>query len=75
MSVVVKGVVEKQSFGPGTWVLVSETGVTYELKDPPPGVKQAGLRVEIEGTIREDVMSFAMIGPLLEISHFVVDGG
>lgn len=66
----VRGTVERQEFGSGTWALVTETGVTYELKDPPPEICHSGQKVFVEGEVREDVMSFAMIGPVLEVKSY-----
>ncbi|MDJ1181422.1 hypothetical protein PJF56_21385 [Roseofilum sp. BLCC_M91] len=71
MSLTVNGVIEHKPLGPGTWALVAED-VTYELKDAPDEIKQSGLQVQVEGTIREDVMTLAMIGPVLEVHSFEV---
>lgn len=72
MSVIVTGRIEKQGFGFGTWALITETGETYELKDPPSPLKQSHPQVKIEGNIREDVMTLAMIGPVLEVNNFEI---
>ncbi len=64
------GKIEKKGFGFGTWALVTDDGKTYELKDPPEELKQESIRVEIEGKTREDVMTIAMIGPVLEIESY-----
>lgn len=69
-SITVKGTIEYQQIGLGTWALVSETGETYELKNPPPELCQSGLKVQVRGVIREDVMTVAMIGPVLEVESF-----
>ena len=70
MSITVKGVIERQGFGPGTWALVGEDGETYELKDAPSELKKAGLKVRVTGLVRKDIMTFAMIGPVLEVQSF-----
>jgi hypothetical protein len=72
MSITVTGSIERKGFGPGTWALVSEEGETYELKDAPSELKKAGQKVKVKGQIREDVMTFAMIGPVLEVESFDV---
>ncbi len=64
------GTIEKKGFGFGTWALVTDAGETYELKDPPQELQQSSIKVEIQGRIREDVMTIAMIGPVLEIESF-----
>lgn len=74
MSIKVKGVIERKGFGPGTWALVSEDGETYELKDAPSELKKADLKVTVKGEVRDDVMTFAMIGPVLEVKSFEVMG-
>jgi hypothetical protein len=72
MSIKVKGVIERKGFGPGTWALVSEDGATYELKDAPSELQKADLKVTVKGEVRDDVMTFAMIGPVLEVKSFEV---
>ncbi|NEQ39326.1 MAG: hypothetical protein F6K40_24965 [Okeania sp. SIO3I5] len=68
-SISVSGTVEKQGFGTGTWALISD-GATYELKDPPPELCQSDLKARVTGVIRDDVMTIAMIGPVLEVQSF-----
>jgi hypothetical protein len=70
MNITATGVIQRKGFGTGTWALDAEDGKTYELHDLPAELQQAGLKVKIEGQIREDVMSFAMIGQILEVKSF-----
>ncbi|MGQ4647709.1 hypothetical protein [Lyngbya aestuarii] len=70
MSISVTGVIEHKGIGPGTWALVTESGETYELKDAPGELKKAELKVKVEGQVRDDVMTFAMIGPVLQVKSF-----
>ncbi len=72
MSIKVTGVIERKGLGPGTWALVTDDGETYELKDAPAELKKSELKVTVEGQVRDDVMSFAMIGPVLEVKSFKV---
>lgn len=72
MSITVKGKIERQGLGPGTWALVGEDGETYELKDAPSDLKKDGLKVSVKGIVRKDIMTFAMIGPVLEVQSFDV---
>ena len=67
---IVTGTVEKKGFGFGTWALVTDDATTYELKDPPAELKQSGIKVEVTGKIRDDVMTMAMIGAVLEVESF-----
>ncbi|CAC5344205.1 MULTISPECIES: hypothetical protein [Planktothrix] len=69
MSITVTGTIERKGFGSGTWALVSESK-TYELHNPPQDLQKSGLKVTITGQIREDIMTMAMIGPVLEIESF-----
>ena len=66
----VTGKIEKKGFGFGTWALVADDGTTYELKDAADELKQEGIKVEIKGKIREDVMTMAMIGAVLEVESY-----
>ncbi|AFZ19313.1 hypothetical protein [Allocoleopsis franciscana] len=72
MSISVKGVIERKGLGTGTWALVSDSGETYELKDAPDELKKSDLKVKVEGQVRDDVMTIAMIGPVLEVKSFKV---
>ncbi len=69
-NMIVTGTIEKKRFGFGTWALVTEEGTTYELKDPPAELQQEGIKVEATGKIREDVMTMAMIGAVLEVKSY-----
>ncbi|MBE9010400.1 hypothetical protein IQ250_09305 [Pseudanabaenaceae cyanobacterium LEGE 13415] len=68
----VTGVIQRKGFGTGAWAIDADNGKSYELHNPPKELQQAGLKVTIEGEIREDVMSFAMIGQILEVKQFEV---
>lgn len=72
MSITVTGTIERKGFGPGTWALVTAAGETYELKDAAPELRQAGIQAAVTGEVRKDVMTFAMIGPVLEVESFEV---
>ena len=72
MSIKVTGAIERKGLGPGTWALVTDSGETYELKDAPSELKKSNLKVKVEGQVRDDVMTFAMIGPVLEVKSFEV---
>ncbi len=72
MSIQVTGVVEHKDIGVGVWALVADSGATYELKDAPPDLLQPNLKVQVTGLIRDDVMTLAMIGPVLEVNTFEV---
>ena len=66
----VQGKIAHKDFGFGVWALVTKDKTTYELHDYPPELEQDGLKVEIEGKIRDDVMTMAMIGQVLQVESF-----
>ena len=68
----VTGKIAKKGFGFGTWALVTADGTTYELKDPVAELQQEGIQVEVTGKIRDDVMTMAMIGQVLEVESYEI---
>ncbi|MBV6625429.1 MAG: hypothetical protein KI793_21295 [Rivularia sp. (in: Bacteria)] len=71
MSIKVKGTVERRDVGMGAWAFVSEDGKTYEImRGADKTLLQAGQKAEVTGDVREDIMSAAMIGPMLEVKSF-----
>jgi hypothetical protein len=70
MSTNVTGTIEQKGFGFGTWALVTEAGETYELKDAPDALCQERAKAKVKGKIRDDIMTIAAIGPVLEVESF-----
>jgi hypothetical protein len=70
--ITVIGSIERKGFGTGAWALVAEDGTTYELLDCPRNLRQAGLKVRVEGTLNDDVMTLAMIGRVLNVNSFEI---
>jgi hypothetical protein len=68
--ITVEGTVQQLDMGAGTWTLASLEGTTYELHKPPKDLLQPNLQVRVKGQVREDVMTIAMIGPVLEVKSF-----
>ena len=68
--ITVTGKIEKRDVGMGAWALVTDDGKTYELRSPPDALCQPEKRVTVTGIIRDDVMSIAMIGEILEVESF-----
>lgn len=54
----------------GVWVLTTATGQRYQLFRAPRELLQEGLGVTVTGQIREDVMTVAQVGPVLEVTGF-----
>ncbi|MGF1480117.1 MAG: DUF5818 domain-containing protein [Cyanophyceae cyanobacterium] len=72
MRITVTGKIERKGIGAGTWALVTEAGETYELTNAPQPLRQPQAKVRVEGNIRQDVMTVAMIGPVLEVRSYEV---
>ncbi|MBH8551533.1 hypothetical protein I8751_03895 [Nostocaceae cyanobacterium CENA357] len=73
MSITITGTIERRELGMGTWALVSDEGVTYEiLKGADKNLLKAGQKAKVKGQVREDIMTTAMIGPVLEVKSFDV---
>lgn len=72
MSITVKGTIERKAIGTGAWALVTDNGETYEIyqQNAPKDLLKSGIKAKVKGEVREDVMSFAMIGPILEVKSF-----
>ncbi len=73
MSITVTGTIQRSNMGSGTWALITDDGITYEIqKNAPKELLKSGQKVKVQGQVREDVMTFAMIGPVLEVKSFEV---
>ena len=73
MEISATGKIEKKGFGLGVWALVTQEGKTYELYQPPSELCKPISQVKIEGKIREDIMTAAMIGKVLEVTSFSIE--
>ncbi|KJH73289.1 DUF5818 domain-containing protein [Aliterella atlantica] len=73
MSITVTGTIERKPMGPGAWALVADDGTTYEIQGgASKDLLKPGQKVKVEGQVKKDVMTFAMIGPVLEVKSFEV---
>ena len=73
MSLTVEGTIKKSGMGSGTWALVTEEGESYEIyQGAPKDLLKADQTVKVKGKVRDDVMTMAMIGPVLEVQSFEV---
>jgi hypothetical protein len=71
MNIKIAGTVEYMDIGTGTWAIVTDIDEQYEIWQPAPkAILQKGLRVKVIAKIRDDVMSFAAIGDVVEIEDF-----
>ena len=73
MSINVTGTIERKELGTGTWALVTDNGTTYEIhRGASKDLLKPGQKVNVVGQVKEDVMTFAMIGPVLEVKSFEI---
>ncbi len=73
MSINVTGTIQRKEMGTGTWALVTDDGTTYEIhRGASKDLLIPGQKVNVVGQVKEDVMTFAMIGPVLEVKSFDV---
>ena len=68
----ITGKIKRQAIGTGVWSLVNQAGESYELYKPPTEICQDNLQVKITGHIKEDIMTVAMIGQVLEIKSYQI---
>jgi hypothetical protein len=73
MTINITGKIERRNIGLGAWAFVTEDGVTYEIpKNTDKTLLKAGQTAKITGQVREDIMTTAIIGPVLEVQSFEV---
>ena len=73
MNITVTGTIERRDLGPGVWALVTDEGVTYEiLRGADKNLLKPRQKAKVTGQVREDVLTIAMIGPVLEVKYFEV---
>ncbi len=77
MNIKIIGTVEYVDIGTGSWAIASDTDQQtdqqYEIWQPaPPQILKDGLKVSVNAKIRDDVMSMAMLGDIIEILDFQV---
>jgi hypothetical protein len=71
MNIQIVGTVEYIDIGTGTWAIVTDTDEQYEIWQPAPqAILQEGLKVSVTAKIRDDVMSMAAIGDVIEIENY-----
>ncbi|MEA5550508.1 hypothetical protein VB713_05865 [Anabaena cylindrica UHCC 0172] len=71
MTITVTGKIERRNIGLGAWAFVTDEGVTYEIpKSTDKNLLKSGQTAKITGKVREDIMTTAMIGSVLEVHSF-----
>ncbi len=76
MSMSLTGTVVRSQLGLGAWAFNADDGKTYEIyqQTAPADLLKDGLKVALTGRVRSDVMTMAMIGPVLDVDKFEVRG-
>jgi hypothetical protein len=73
MNITITGTIERRNIGLGVWAFVTENGVTYQIpKSADKNLLKSGQKAKVTGQVREDLMTTAMIGPVLEVHSFEV---
>jgi len=73
MTIQITGTVEYIDMGTGTWALVTDTDEQYEIWQPAPEeILQEGLKISVTAKVRDDVMTMAAIGDVIEIEDFQI---
>jgi hypothetical protein len=73
MNVTITGTIERRNIGLGVWAFVTEDGVTYQIpKSADKNLLKSGQKAKVTGQVRDDLMTTAMIGPVLEVHSFQV---
>jgi hypothetical protein len=54
----------------GVWVLETDDGKTYLLAGGDRKIKKNGARIEAQGDVDEDAVSFAMVGPRFVVKSY-----
>ena len=73
MNIQIVGTVEYVDIGTGAWAIATDTDQQYEILEPVPSeLLQDGLKVSVTAKIRDDVMSMAMVGDIIEVLDFQI---
>lgn len=73
MSNTLTGTIQRRDIGTGAWALVTDDGKTYEIqRGAAKELLKPGQKVKVQGQVREDIMTMAMIGPVLEVKSFEI---
>jgi hypothetical protein len=73
MNIQIVGTVEYVDIVTGAWAIATDTDQQYEILQPAPSeLLQDGLKVSVTAKIRDDVMSMAMVGDIIEVLDFQI---
>jgi hypothetical protein len=63
----VTGTIRWNDLEGGFYQLVADDGTSYELDGNDPLLSKDGARVEVDGMVDKQTMSFRMVGPRLKV--------
>ena len=63
-----RGTIRKSDLEGGVYQLHAEDGEIYELEGTDPLLRKEGAKVEIDGHVDKNAMSFSMTGPRLKVT-------
>jgi hypothetical protein len=63
----VRGIIRKSDLEGGFFQLEADDGTTYEVEGTDPLLQKDGAKVEVEGTVDRQALSFTMTGPRLKV--------
>jgi hypothetical protein len=62
-----RGTIRRNELEGGHYQLVADDGTAYQVEGSDPALSQDGAKVEVDGAVDKDAMSFAMTGPILKV--------
>jgi len=62
-----RGTIRRNDLEGGHFQLVADDGTAYQVQGADPALREDGARVEVEGAVDKNAMSFAMTGPTLKV--------
>ncbi len=66
-----RGTIRKLGLEGGLWALITDDGKTVELIDPPSGLRQDGMKVEVEADAQaKPDVSIGMVGDAVTVKDW-----
>jgi len=62
-----RGTIRKSDLEGGVYQLVADDGTIYELEGNDPLLRKEGTKVEIDGSVDKNALSFSMTGPRVKV--------
>ncbi len=66
----ITGQVKFRDVETGVWTLVADDGTTYLLDGGDRKIKKDGSRIEADGTVDNDSLGIAMVGPRFVVKSY-----